>query len=483
MVDTKISALTAASAALGADEIAINEAGTSKKLTVDQILGLVERTIQVTQSLNEGGSSTFGGWPDLNTRSLMMLPVSTTQWRVLIRNYSPVSEAGGSGTVQLNSIWAGVPSFSGARWVGVFASTPTQVYTGPASILAASDWVSPWITAPNFVAGQLMALSFGFTGSGLVCYSGPGVNGLLNNVTGASAAAGSTAFASANQMTTCDVRIEYQAVIPTLMPTLVVIGDSIAEGENGGDNGAYPHESWPGQVGQRLGIPVINMGVGSSTAASWAASTAGFKWTRCNLATLAASTNVVAIIALGANDLNGSASAATVEGYLSTIVGYLRTLGINEIYFGTVIPNAFTAAQEVQRVLLNNYLRGVPFGAAGTFDFDKVLALPPVVVTTTSTLATGTNPITVASGTGIVVGQYVTTLPGSTGQTAAATTAPVQVTVVSGTSITLSSNPTTSGAATLMFSNSNPRSDPDLCPNYPHPLRSGYQRMASVVNL
>lgn len=37
MADAKISALTAASAALGADEIAINEAGTSKKLTVDQI--------------------------------------------------------------------------------------------------------------------------------------------------------------------------------------------------------------------------------------------------------------------------------------------------------------------------------------------------------------------------------------------------------------------------------------------------------------
>lgn len=37
MADTKISALTAATAAAGANEIGINEAGTSKKLTVDQI--------------------------------------------------------------------------------------------------------------------------------------------------------------------------------------------------------------------------------------------------------------------------------------------------------------------------------------------------------------------------------------------------------------------------------------------------------------
>jgi len=37
MADTKISALPAATAAAGADELAINEAGTSKKLTVDQV--------------------------------------------------------------------------------------------------------------------------------------------------------------------------------------------------------------------------------------------------------------------------------------------------------------------------------------------------------------------------------------------------------------------------------------------------------------
>lgn len=37
MSDTKISALPAATAAIGADEFAINEAGTSKKLSLDQV--------------------------------------------------------------------------------------------------------------------------------------------------------------------------------------------------------------------------------------------------------------------------------------------------------------------------------------------------------------------------------------------------------------------------------------------------------------
>ncbi len=44
MADTKISDLTAAAAAAGANALAINEAGTSKKLTVDQILAYVIAT-------------------------------------------------------------------------------------------------------------------------------------------------------------------------------------------------------------------------------------------------------------------------------------------------------------------------------------------------------------------------------------------------------------------------------------------------------
>lgn len=37
MADTKISDLSAAASALGADEVAVNEAGTSKKVTVTQL--------------------------------------------------------------------------------------------------------------------------------------------------------------------------------------------------------------------------------------------------------------------------------------------------------------------------------------------------------------------------------------------------------------------------------------------------------------
>jgi hypothetical protein len=45
MADTKISALTAATAAAGANELAINEAGTSKKITVNQIADYLQNNL------------------------------------------------------------------------------------------------------------------------------------------------------------------------------------------------------------------------------------------------------------------------------------------------------------------------------------------------------------------------------------------------------------------------------------------------------
>lgn len=57
MADTAISALAAAAAALGAMELPVNDAGTTKKLTVDQ----VETYIENLAGLKFLGSATLGG--------------------------------------------------------------------------------------------------------------------------------------------------------------------------------------------------------------------------------------------------------------------------------------------------------------------------------------------------------------------------------------------------------------------------------------
>lgn len=69
MADTKISALAAAGAAADANELAINEAGTSKKLTAALL-----KTYVNTAPLFAAGTASAGTWPKLTTGTLLTTP-------------------------------------------------------------------------------------------------------------------------------------------------------------------------------------------------------------------------------------------------------------------------------------------------------------------------------------------------------------------------------------------------------------------------
>ena len=70
MADTKISALTAATAAAAANELAINEAGTSKKVTADQLEYLFGIRKTTLASAYSNGSTTGTEVSDLSFTSL-----------------------------------------------------------------------------------------------------------------------------------------------------------------------------------------------------------------------------------------------------------------------------------------------------------------------------------------------------------------------------------------------------------------------------
>src|SRR5262245_51249647 len=69
MADTKISALTAASAAAAANELAINEAGASKKVTAAQL-----KTFVNTANIFAAGSASANSWPKLTAGTLLTAP-------------------------------------------------------------------------------------------------------------------------------------------------------------------------------------------------------------------------------------------------------------------------------------------------------------------------------------------------------------------------------------------------------------------------
>lgn len=73
MADTKISALPAASAAASANELAINEAGTSKKLTVDQVAQYLVKRI----AGSSGAAGAYTTWQNLTADSADQTSVTT----------------------------------------------------------------------------------------------------------------------------------------------------------------------------------------------------------------------------------------------------------------------------------------------------------------------------------------------------------------------------------------------------------------------
>lgn len=71
MADTKVSALTAAGSAADANEFPINEAGTSKKVTLAQIEAQIMASPTITSPTFAAGSASASSWPKLTAGTVM----------------------------------------------------------------------------------------------------------------------------------------------------------------------------------------------------------------------------------------------------------------------------------------------------------------------------------------------------------------------------------------------------------------------------
>lgn len=91
MADTAISGLSAVSAAAGAQEIPVNDAGTTKKLTVTQLL---------TAPVFSAGSSTAGSWPKLTDGTVQATPDAGSIERDTT-NFYGTTDAGNRGYIPI----------------------------------------------------------------------------------------------------------------------------------------------------------------------------------------------------------------------------------------------------------------------------------------------------------------------------------------------------------------------------------------------
>lgn len=336
--------------------------------------------------------TTAGQVQDWLQRQLFMLPMSTTRWRVKVRNYSPRNELPGVDAITGQGVYFGQPSFPSGRWLGALAAPPTLALAGTFSVLASADYVSPWCSDPamQFQARKPSVLSIGFLGDGAnrFWYDNDVSSGSSGAVYTSGAGASAQSLLAAQPTTsapikqsTLDIRLEYEFATPAVggTPVYLVIADSIGQGFNdataNGGGGSLPYENWPGAAALLSGAPYVNLAVASSNASDWADLTK-WKYARADLVTTIPD---AAIVAPGINDIGGSASAASVQASLGAIYSTLRSIGINEVYGATILPDNLLGAfpaKEAVRLAVNTWIRQLNGGLSGCKDFDHQLRVP-----------------------------------------------------------------------------------------------------------
>ena len=154
MADTKISALTAASAAAGANEIPINEAGTSKKITVAQIESYFEtRGLPIVFGLatTHDVSSTTGS--EVTGLGPCTLVAGTYYYKFILICQSATTTVGiglgvnFTGTAAVRTIMMYYPSTGTSAITGIF----DDVGAGTGQLVEHNVQTAFSTTAPNMI--------------------------------------------------------------------------------------------------------------------------------------------------------------------------------------------------------------------------------------------------------------------------------------------------------------------------------------------
>lgn len=164
MADSKISALTGASAVDAANEFAINEAGTSKKVTAQQIKNFVELAdadgyIPVRILLRANATRTFTSNTSSQalfttpTNGRMTLPTGVYKFEALL---SLSGMSGTSGNALISMIGAGTATIGKWLWdvMGIDGATATAAARNGQTIVTAASGAAI-VTATTATAMQL----------------------------------------------------------------------------------------------------------------------------------------------------------------------------------------------------------------------------------------------------------------------------------------------------------------------------------------
>lgn len=272
-----------------------------------------------------------------------------TRIRVHVSNRNPANAVNG-GAAQLVGVKVGVGTAAGGM------SNPVTAL-GAATIPAdGTELVSPWIDCPGD-DGDHLALALAWTG-GTTQQVNQGGGWVADATNGWDAATAPGSFAQATPF-----YVWIEAEVPARVPVLVVNGDSISIGTAT----AHPvMDAWPAIYALGEGALPVFFSQHGSTMTNWTSSST--RWSSLYPGITVRADAVIA--ALGQNDLTAGVTLATLQTRFADVAAAIAARFPNApLYLAALTPSTKTSDVEATRRSFNTWLRGLPNGARGFFDF------------------------------------------------------------------------------------------------------------------
>ncbi|TLF74059.1 SGNH/GDSL hydrolase family protein [Nocardia cyriacigeorgica] len=351
----------------------------------------------VTRIISYCNGGMDGSVPGTNTtvntqaglRTAIRIPVTSTRWRIKMRNYgmTGVAKTGFTGKGIIVGRAARVTSGAGttSRTGGFVGNTATTIVSGDFAIPGDGSWyTSPWVTNPanQFEAGVEYLIGIGYqTAASLAVQNTWGECFYWNNFSTALNPA--TSSGTIHGGIPLDFVVEYECT--TTRSAWLWVGDSISEGVTGvrGTSGAniIPQPLWmsyPQMWAARNNALVLNMSLAGIQTHQFLTTVFPQFFSRMDLA---AAQLDGAVIATGSNDFFATPyrTDAQFKDDLTALMTQIRSVigDSAPIYLAAIIPRtdnlSGNTTRHNYRIFTNEWMASLPYGAAGFIDFDFVM--------------------------------------------------------------------------------------------------------------
>ena len=281
--------------------------------------------------------------------------VAPKRIRVHVANRNPANQTNGS-NLSLTQIRVGKGSADGGMTNQVVAQAGGLLPSTGAEV------VTPWTTV-NIEDGDYLAVSIGWYGAADATVQIMQGGGWTNTSNGANSAA---TVAGWTRGQTSPFHIWIEAEIPATTPVILANGDSISLGTATTDPVG---DAWPAVYAYRQGAVPVLMGQHGSTLANWVGSS--HRWGLYK--GLEVSVVDAVLVNLGQNDLATTGmTVATLKARYAEVTQALARYGA-PIYTAGITPSTKPSDVEAVRREFNLWLRSLPHGERGYFDFPAVV--------------------------------------------------------------------------------------------------------------